>query len=64
MVHAFGAEVGGPVGVEISVSLGKGDHLREVGEEGLWVVVPKLHVGVVEEAFEDGARRRWRFGYL
>lgn len=33
----------------------EGDHLGEVREEGLGVVVPEFHVWVVEEAFEDCA---------
>ncbi len=35
--------------------MGEGHHVGEVGEEGLRIVVPQFHVGVVEEAFEDRA---------
>lgn len=51
---AFGAEIVGPLGVELG-EVGEGDHEREVGEESFGVVVPEFHVRVVEETFEDGA---------
>lgn len=51
---AFGAKVVGPVAIEVT-EVGEGNHLREIREECLWVVIPKLHVWVVEEAFKDGA---------
>ena len=35
--------------------MGEGDHEGEVREEGLWIIIPKFHVRVVEEAFEDCA---------
>ena len=46
-LDAFGLEIGGPVTVE-SLEMGEGDHLGEVGEECLGVVIPKLHVWIVE----------------
>ena len=49
---AFGLEVGGPVTVE-SLKMRESDHLGKVGKEGLRVVVPKLHVGIVEQTFKD-----------
>lgn len=50
----FGFQVGGPVGVE-GFEAREGDHEREVGKKGLGIVVPKLHVRIVKEAFEDCA---------
>ena len=53
-VDAFRLEVGGPVTVE-PLKMWKGDHLGEVREESLGVVIPKLHIGIVEQTFEDCA---------
>ena len=54
-VDAFGTKVGGPVFVE-AVEIGECDHCGEVGEQGIGIVVPELHVGIGEQAFEDGTR--------
>jgi len=48
------AEVGGPVAVE-RLEVRERDHKREVRKEGIRIVVPEFHVGVIEEAFKDGA---------
>lgn len=53
-LDAAGLEVAAPGAVE-GVQVVKGDHGGEVGQQGLGVVVPELHVGVVEEALDDGA---------
>ena len=53
--HALGTEVGGPVGVK-GLEFGEGDHLGKIWEKGFWVIVPKLHIRVVEKAFENRAR--------
>ena len=34
----------------------KGAHQRKVGQQRLRVVLPQLHVRVVEQAFQDGTR--------
>ena len=53
-LDSFGAKVVGPVLIEVA-EVGEGDHLGEVREECLWVVIPELHIWVVEEAFKDRA---------
>jgi len=53
-LNALRAEVGGPVAVEC-LEVWERDHKRKVRKEGIRIVVPKFHIGVIEEAFKDGA---------
>ena len=46
-VDAFGLEIGSPVTVK-SLKVWKCDHLGEVRKEGFRIVIPKLHIWVVE----------------
>ncbi len=57
-INALGAEIICPVAVE-ALKVGKGDHEGEIGKKRFWVVVPKFHVGVIEEAFEDRTGDVW-----
>jgi hypothetical protein len=53
-IHPFRPKVFAPVGVEFG-QFREGHHCGEVRKEGVRIIVPKLHIRIVEEAFEDGA---------
>ena len=53
-VDPFRFEIGGPVTVE-SLKMWEGDHLGKVREEGFRIVIPKFHVGIIEQTFKDCA---------
>lgn len=53
-VDAFGFEIVGPFTVEL-LKMWEGDHVWQIGKEGLRIVVPQLHVWVIEKALEDCA---------
>ena len=47
-----------PVAVE-TLEVREGDHVREVGKQGLWVVIPEFHIRVIEKAFQNRAGDVW-----